>query len=95
MKSVSLKISFRNSSNVNFAASAASSSVTYFSYLYYNFRIPETQDLSSFIFSPFLFVPEMFSKSFPKVFDETPKGAICVMKTKEKGPDHFALTGGS
>lgn len=29
---------------------------------------------------------EFFSKSFPKVFDEFPKGAICILKTKkEKG----------
>lgn len=36
----------------------------------------------------------MFSKSFPKVFDETPKGAICVMKTKKrKGRGPFCTYG--
>lgn len=37
---------------------------------------------------------EFFSKSFPKVFDDFPKGAICILKTKkEKGADHFYLHG--
>ena len=35
-----------------------------------------------------------FLKSFPKVFDEIQKGAICVMKTKKrKGRGPFVPTG--